>query len=232
MGASAGGLETFHKILLHLPPDLKASLFLVLHTGSDTPNRLAVLLGRNTAIPVTTALDGEAFQPGTAYVAPPDFHLTFRDEHLAVHRGPKENRYRPSIDTTFRSAARNFGPRVIGVLLTGLLDDGALGLQLVGQSGGITIVQDPDDALFNSMPLAALDLHQPDRVLPAREIPAVLVEFSMKNQNGSNERSVPVETRQEIPDKKANTPEGKQSEFTCPECHGRPLGERKRSRNF
>jgi two-component system, chemotaxis family, protein-glutamate methylesterase/glutaminase len=222
MGASAGGLETYKKILSNLPPDIQAAMFIVLHSGTDSPGRLARLLERGSEIPVNTATDNEKIEMGMAYVAPPDFHMTFRGEFLSVQRGPKENRYRPSIDTTFRSAARNFGPRVIGVLLTGLLDDGALGLRLVKEAGGVTIIQDPDDALFNSMPLAALELLRPDQLLPAREIGSCLLELSTeKTETEKTTRNVsPAPTRQEAPMTPEMTPDGKQSEFTCPECHG------------
>jgi two-component system chemotaxis response regulator CheB len=222
IGASAGGLEAFKKILSHLPPDFEAAVFLVIHSGTESPTRLAQLLERGADIPVLTATDGNEIEGGKAYIAPPDYHLTFRDNRLAVQRGPKENRYRPSIDTTFRSAARNFGPRVIGVLLTGLLDDGALGLRLIKEAGGLTIVQDPNDALFNSMPLAALNLQRPDRVLPVREIGNCLVQLARHSQISASSESRPgiAATRQEAPMTEQKTPDGKQSEFTCPECHG------------
>jgi len=221
MGASAGGLETYRTILWGLPVELRASVFLVLHSGSDMPNRLAQLLARRSRLPVETAVHGKKIEPGRVYVAPPDYHLTFRDQKMLVQRGPKENRQRPSVDTLFRSAARNFGPRVIGVVLSGLLDDGAFGLQRIKDSGGYTVVQNPEDAMFCSMPCAALELQQPDRIASATEIPEILTQIAAPaataepkvNRERRSSQEAPLVTTEK-------TPTGKPSGFTCPECHG------------
>lgn len=213
MGASAGGVETFRKIVDKLPANLDAAVFVILHLGSEGPTLLPSILARHADISVAEALDNAPIENGKLYVAVPDFHLTFEDSHMCVHRGPKENRHRPSIDTTFRSAARNFGDRVIAVVLSGLLDDGSLGLALVQRAGGTTIVQDPDDAMFSSMPKNALETITPDFVVTADEIPELLgklVETPVSDKK-------PPRAQKLEPDVKKD---GKPSEFTCPECHG------------
>jgi two-component system chemotaxis response regulator CheB len=152
IGASAGGVEAFRALAAALPPDLPAAVFVVIHTSAESPGLLPQLINREGGLPAIEAENGAPVLPGRIYVARPDHHLTLDDGRLRVWAGPSENRHRPAIDPLFRSAAYNYGPRVIGVVLTGYLDDGAAGLGVIKERGGIAVVQDPDDALVPSMP--------------------------------------------------------------------------------
>ncbi len=213
MGASAGGVETFRKIVPKLRRDLDAAVFLIMHMGSESPGMLPAILSRHSDIDVVEVSDEAPVEPGRVYVAAPDLHLTFLDSKMCVHRGPKENRHRPSIDTAFRSAAKTFGDRVIAVVLSGLLDDGSLGLTLVKKVGGITVVQEPSDALYPSMPKNALETVDPDYVATAEAIPELLGKLVEQSMNTRK----PPRTQKLEPDAKRD---GSPSEFTCPECHG------------
>ena len=174
VGASAGGLEAVRELIAGLPADLPAAVLIVIHTSPTGPNMLAEILGRGSALPVSRASDGETLRPGHIYVALPDHHLLIDDGKLAVKRGPRENRYRPSVDALFRSAAYTYGDAVIGVVLSGMLDDGTSGLWTVKRLGGVSVVQTPGDALFDSMPRSALDNVDVDYVLPAPSIGPLL----------------------------------------------------------
>jgi len=174
MGASAGGVEALRTVVSGLPTDLPAALLIVLHVPRSTPSALPVILSRVTSIPVRPAVDGEPLRHGRIYVAPMDRHLLLFGNRVRLSRGPAENGHRPAIDPLFRSAARAFGPRVIGVVLSGSRDDGAAGLASIAGRGGTAVVQDPSDAIFASMPQAAIEHQTPDYVLPVAEIGGVL----------------------------------------------------------
>src|SRR5689334_12118404 len=131
IGASAGGVEALTNLVNALPADLPAAVLIVLHISVNAPSLLPTILGRDSKLPVTHAVDGEPITRGRVYVAPPDQHLLLEDKSIKLVRGPKENLHRPSIDALFRSAARWAGPRVIGVVLTGALDDGTVGMRTV-----------------------------------------------------------------------------------------------------
>ena len=178
VGASAGGLEALRVIVGALPADLSASLFIVMHTAPDAPGILADILNLAGRLTAKSAKDNELIRPGTIYVAPPDRHLLIEATVVRVTLGPGENRFRPAIDPLFRSAAQTYGPRVVGVILTGYLDDGTAGLLMVKQMGGTAIVQDPSDALVPFMPQNALDHVNVDYCLPINEIAPLLVRLS------------------------------------------------------
>jgi two-component system chemotaxis response regulator CheB len=173
MGASAGGLAAFRTVLGDLPADLPAAVFVVLHVRQRT-GLLAQVLRRFSALPVHEALDGEPIRAGHVYVAKPDHHLLLGALGVRVLRGPKQNRSRPAIDPLFRSAAAAFGPRVIGVILTGNLHDGTSGLQAVKHRGGIALVQEPEEAAFPGMPRSAVDHVDVDQRLPLAAIGAAV----------------------------------------------------------
>lgn len=173
-GASAGGVEAMTSLVHGLPRDFPAALFVTVHIPSTTESRLARVLGRRSALPVATARDGEPIQPGHVYVAPADCHLLVRAATMAAMRGPAENGNRPAIDPMFRSAAVAHGPRVIGVVLTGNLDDGTAGLLAIKRRGGLAVVQDPAEARFPSMPASAVRWVAVDHVAPLTEIPVLL----------------------------------------------------------
>src|SRR5579872_4446515 len=141
VGASAGGVPALQRLLSGLPGDLPASVCIVLHTAPITPSALGDVLQKDCALPVVWPLDKQPFERGHVYVAPPDHHLLVVRDRLRVVRGPKENRHRPAVDPLFRSAAWSLGPRVIGVVLTGMLDDGTAGLWAIKTCGGVAVVQ-------------------------------------------------------------------------------------------
>jgi two-component system chemotaxis response regulator CheB len=174
IGGSAGGVEALMQICAGLPADLPASLFVVQHISPTSKSVLPDLLSKAGPLPARHPVDGEPIQSGRIVVAPPDFHLLLKDGCVLLRRGPQENRTRPAIDPLFRSAAVAYGPRVIGVVLTGLLDDGTAGLQAIKRCGGTCVVQDPDDAQWPDMPRRALERDNVDHVATLAEMPALL----------------------------------------------------------
>jgi two-component system, chemotaxis family, protein-glutamate methylesterase/glutaminase len=226
IGASAGGLEALRVLVAGLPGDLQASVFAVLHTSADSPGLLAAILARAGELPAAAAVDGERIRRGRIYVAPPDHHLVIEPGVVRATRGPKENRFRPAIDPLFRSAAQTYGPRVVGVILTGYLDDGTAGLRVVKQLGGTAVVQDPDDALVSSMPLSALRHVEVDYCVPLVGIAPLLVRLAGEEaEEGAYE--VPEETKIEVSIAKSEQAVeagvlrlGEPSIYACPECHG------------
>ena len=156
VGGSAGGIEALVELVAALPPDLPACVLVTVHVGGNSVSNLPRILGRAGPLPAAHARDGEPLRPGRIYVAPPDFHLLAGQGVAQLSSGPRVNRHRPAIDVMFASAARWAGPRVVAVVLSGMLDDGAVGSALVERAGGRVVVQEAADALFDSMPRAAL----------------------------------------------------------------------------
>lgn len=227
VGASAGGLDMLRQLLAQLPADFPASIFVVWHLSRDYPSQLAQILSRASALPVTQAIDGEAINVGHVYVARPDHHLLVAPGRIQVRRGPMENRFRPSIDVLFRSAALTYGPRVISVILSGALDDGAAGSYAVKERGGLTIVQDPVDADYYDMPIHTMKAVEVDYVLPVADMGQVLSQ--LVTQQVEEETEHPVSSQMEIEvsiAREDNSFEngvmqlGEASVYTCPECHG------------
>jgi len=178
IGASAGGVEALRAVVSGLSPSIPAALCVVLHVPPGSPSALPAILARAAPVPVRAAVDGEPLRQGRIYVAPADRHLLIIDHRVRLSRGASENGHRPAIDPLFRSAAYTFGPRTVGVVLSGTRDDGAGGLLAIAQRGGVAIVQDPDDALHPSMPRSALDLVRTEHVLPAAKIGPLLSELA------------------------------------------------------
>src|SRR5262249_7731243 len=146
------GVEGVIEIARSLPADIPAAVFVVIHTAPSSPGYLPGLLNGAGPLPAAAAQDGEEVKPGRGYVARPHHHLRLGAGRVRVTRGPKENRFRPAVDPLFRSAALAYGPRVVGVVLSGGLDDGAAGLWAVKTRGGVAVVQDPGEARYRSMP--------------------------------------------------------------------------------
>ena len=180
IGASAGGIGAFKKIVRGLPKNFPASVFIVWHTAPNITSLLAKILERETPLKVIEPFDGERVETGAIYVSRPDHHLLIEDGLVRVTKGPKENRFRPAVDPLFRSAALAHGPRVIGIVLSGGLDDGTAGLWTIKENGGIAIVQDPVDAEFPSMPISALREVDVDYTLPVSEMGELLVSLTGK----------------------------------------------------
>jgi len=197
IGASAGGVQALSTLVADLSPNLPAAVFIVLHVSANAPSLLPVILARECSLDVAQVSDGEPIQRGRVYVAPPDQHLIIEDGHARLVHGPKENLHRPSIDTLFRSAARWGGTRVIGVILTGARDDGKVGMRAVQQRGGLTIVQDPLEATFSSMPMSVLQDIRVDYSLPLREIAPLLNTLSCEVADEEGRFSVPDEVELE-----------------------------------
>ena len=152
IGASAGGIEALKRLLAVFPADLPAAVFVTVHIASNAVSHLDRILNHSTPLSVQFAEDGMQTRPGCVYLAPPDRHLALADGHVSLIQGPLENRARPAIDPLFRSAAVRRRSRVIGVVLTGRLDDGSAGLLAIKRCGGIALIQHPDDAVADSMP--------------------------------------------------------------------------------
>jgi two-component system chemotaxis response regulator CheB len=178
IGTSAGGLKALGAILGALPSDIDATVFIVQHLAADKPSILPKILTDIGSLPASHPSDGELIEKGRIYVAMPDYHLLVNAGSMRVVRGPQENRFRPAIDALFRSAARGYGSRVVGVVLTGYLDDGTVGLQAVKKCGGVAIVQDPDEAEYPSMAKSALQYVKVDHCLRLAKIPDLLVRLS------------------------------------------------------
>jgi len=177
IGASSGGTEALDEVVAGLPSELRAAVFIVRHVPGDSVNYLPQLLQGRSGLPVRLAADHDRIEAGTIYIAPSDRHLLIDADQMYLGRGPRENRARPAVDPLFRSGALAHGPRAIGVVLSGLLDDGSAGLIAIKRSGGIAIVQDPDDALCPDMPHNALRHVEADHCLPAAEIGPALAEL-------------------------------------------------------
>ena len=227
VGTSSGGIEALRILARGLPKDLQASIFVVLHTSPDSPAMLPYILERAGPLPASNAVNSEQIQPGRIYVAPPDRHLLLERGHVRITQGPKENRFRPAVDTLFRSAAYVYGPRVIGVILTGDLDDGTAGLWAIKYRGGMAIVQDPEDALFPSMPRSAMENVEVDYCLPIAEIAPLLVRLTKEEtaEEGeypmSEEMGIEVKIAREDQALEAGVQKlGEPSSYACPECHG------------
>ena len=174
IGASAGGLEVLQRLVADLPADLPAAICVVLHISPDSPSALAPILQRAGPFPCGPAHDGAPLRNGEILVAPPDRHMVVVDGHVELTHGPRENGHRPAVDPLFRSAAEARGRRVVGVVLSGMRDDGTAGLLVVKASGGAAVVQDPDDALYPGMPSSALASGAADAVAPAALIGQVV----------------------------------------------------------
>ncbi|HEX5658781.1 MAG TPA: chemotaxis protein CheB [Polyangiales bacterium] len=177
VGASAGGPEAIAAVIAQLPASFPASIFVVQHMSPTHVSRLPELLTRRGALPAEYPDHGQGIERGKIYVAPADTHLQLRPGAITVTRGAKENSHRPSIDALFRSAARSYGPRVIGVVLSGYLDGGSAGLLSVKARGGVTIVQDPSEAQVPDMPRNALERARPDHVVTLAQLPTLLCEL-------------------------------------------------------
>src|SRR5688572_3759892 len=228
IGASAGGVETLRDVVGAFPPDLNTPVFVVLHVAPFVHSTLPEILSRSGPLPAHHPKDGEKTAAGRIYVAPPDHHLLVEKGYVAVKKGPKENRFRPSIDALFRSAAYSYGSRAIGVVLSGALDDGTSGLWSVKRLGGIAIVQTPSDARFESMPRSALEYVEVDYNVTSSEIGpligrlagrrlAALVKAPALRARMGKEIEIAAENgafQKGIMDLGVLTP------FTCPECHG------------
>jgi two-component system chemotaxis response regulator CheB len=219
-------VEALKQLVRSLPVNFPAALVAVIHLPARVPALLGAILDRCGPLPAIDASDGMRIQAGHIYVGVPDRHLLIDGDSLRLTRGPRENRFRPAIDTLFRSAAYTQGGRVVGVVLTGQLDDGTSGLWAIKDRGGVTVVQSPGDAAYPSMPLSALQHVEIDHVSDLASLPALLMRLAQDPSELSRLQEAPlmrIENEFAAGDEHAQ-PIGAPSRFTCPECHG-ALGE-------
>ncbi len=174
IGGSSGATAPLKTILGQLPEDLPASVFVVLHIPARSIGILTTVASAATRLPVRQAEDRLPIERGHVYIAAPDRHMIVQDGIIRLGRGPRENMSRPAIDPLFRSAAVAYGPRVIGIVLSGFLNDGASGLNAVKRCGGLAIVQDPLDSIADEMPRSALEATTADLCVPSARLGDVL----------------------------------------------------------
>jgi two-component system chemotaxis response regulator CheB len=225
VGASAGGVEALVGLVASLPADLPAALFVVLHVPATGTSALPDILRRQGPLPAGHAKDGEPIELGRIYVAPPDHHLLIRTGHVHLARGPRENGHRPAVDPLFRSAAREYATRVIGVVLSGALDDGTAGLAAIKSRGGVAVVQDPQDALYPGMPASALEHVEVDHVARTAAMGPLLARLAggpAAEPPGPTPTDMRVEVEVEGFSLEAIEGEhpGAPSGFSCPDCSG------------
>ena len=225
IGGSAGSSGVLKRLLADLPADLPASIFISTHIPAHSPSMLAEVLDGNAALPVGQAVDGQPIEPGRVYVAAPDRHLLLNANTIQLGTGPRENMVRPSIDPLFRSAALTYGSRVVGVVLSGMLNDGAAGLHAVKSAGGTVVVQHPIDAEADQMPLSALEATEVDHVAPAAQLGQLLATIAGTDAGPSRPPSDDLRLEVEIAAgarlgsdrlRRIATP----SALSCPDCHG------------
>jgi two-component system chemotaxis response regulator CheB len=222
VGASAGGVEALRRLIGALDPDFDGSMFVVLHLPSNAHSALPAILSRAGPLPVQHAVDGRVPERGHIYVAPPDSHLLLKPHRMQLLKGPTENGHRPAIDPLFRSAAESYGSRVIGIVLSGVLDDGTNGLLAIAARGGLTVAQDPDDALYSAMPLSAIENVPLDVVASVEDIGESMVRLVGTTRPRDTNGDTPVDdvTERALEGGGALEMEGRPSRFTCPDCGG------------
>jgi len=226
IGASAGGVEALKTAIASLPAELPAAVLVVLHVPPYGESVLPRILSRFGTVPARHAEDRDALSRGEVLIAPPDRHLVVEDDHLETTHGPRENGHRPSIDVLFRSAARWRGARVISVVLSGVLDDGTAGSLAVRQRGGVSVVQDPADAMFPGMPESAIAHGAADHLVTADGLGSLLLRLTSEEVDDSP-RPVTDQMRIEteiarLQERAMNQPDrpGSPSGFGCPDCSG------------
>jgi two-component system chemotaxis response regulator CheB len=229
LGASLGGIDLLQRLLAHFDASLPAAVLIVLHVSPNRRSHLSQILEATSVLPVTQAIQGERLQTGHVYVAPPDYHMLVRDGRIELDRGARENRMRPAIDPLFRTAARAYGRNLAAVVLSGMQGDGTVGLMAVKAQGGLTIVQDPEESLYRSMPDRAIRYADIDHVAPLREIAALLIAFaheraaSAQQSTGQGAGAPDPHAERTHADMREQT-EGKRtgevSVYACPDCGG------------
>jgi two-component system chemotaxis response regulator CheB len=225
IGTSAGGVDALLFLAARLQRNLPASIFVTIHLPRDSKSSLDEVLTRAGPLPAAFATDGDVLKKSHIYIAPPDRHLIIDGDRISLGEGPRENNARPAIDPMLRSAAVCCGFRTVGVVLTGTLGDGASGLWAIRQSGGITVVQDPNDAAFSEMPMTALNRANPDHVARLEEMPALLT--SLAHEPAGQTKALPRNIQYEVEIARTGQSDmdqmdkfGRRSVLGCPDCGG------------
>ncbi|GAA4540262.1 chemotaxis protein CheB [Mycobacterium paraffinicum] len=227
IGASAGGIEALSELAAGMPPDFPFAVMIVIHMSRGGPSLLAQIINRSGPLPAVAAVDGAVLDAGRIYAAVPDHHLLARDHRVALSDGPWESGRRPGIDALFRSVALDYGPRTIGVLMSGLLDDGVAGLRAIKAKGGITVVQEPTDALFPDLPKNAIRAGVADHTATAKEIGSLLAQLADRNieepaadPDGQLELENQIAMDSQFAASVSMEDLGPPTGYTCPSCNG------------
>lgn len=219
IGASAGGVAALSRLVSRLPTDFPAAVFVVIHISPHGTSAMPAILSRSGPLPAVHPQDGERIENGRIYVAPPDHHLVIEPGVVRISRGPSENAHRPAVDVLFRSAAQTCGNRVVGVVLTGNLDDGTAGLAAIKRHGGTAVVQDPEEADYPSMPRSSIAAVEIDHILKVDAIGPLLAALAHEEvEEPRQKEEAEMKNKLEWGDDRGGgeTPSG----LTCPECGG------------
>jgi len=231
IGFSAGGIDPLQQMVADLPRDFPAAILVVHHFPAMGISVLPDILGRASVLPAVQAAEGALIEPGRIYVARPDYHLLVRGDRIRLTRGPREQGHRPAIDPLFRTAARHYGPRVIGVILSGTLDDGTAGLQSIKDARGLAVVQDPREAAYSGMILSAMQHVAVDHVVQAAEASALLDRLARQpSPPPADPADIPRAAEIDLADPEPavagtaalrnGAPPGHPAGVVCPECGG------------
>jgi two-component system chemotaxis response regulator CheB len=226
IGASAGGLDAVRELIRQIPKNINAAIFVVLHLSkAAVPEILVERIKKVSALPCSVALHNQTIKPGHIYIAPPDAHLMINRDSIIIGHGPAENRFRPSIDVMFRSAAASFGQATIGVVLTGFLNDGTAGMWAIKQSGGHCLVQDPNEAEYPDMPLSVIETMEADHCIPLKTMGKIIQKITQKKPVKSTDPPAIVIAESKLSEKAATSIEGvselgEKTVYACPDCGG------------
>ena len=226
IGASAGGMAAINKIISGLQPEMDAAFLVVLHMSRNSnADNIAAIFQRQTNIPCHVANNNVQIEVGNLYLAQQDHHLMVSDGLIKINQGPHENRYRPSIDVLFRSAAVNYGNRAIGIILSGMLEDGTSGMWAIHNCGGVCVVQDPQDAEFEDMPKSVLNQIPVNHIAFASDIPTLLQHILANPLPAQTPIPKELEIEAYITEKMMSNIDwlkdiAAHSNFVCPDCGG------------
>jgi two-component system, chemotaxis family, protein-glutamate methylesterase/glutaminase len=229
IGGSAGSVEALTELVGGLPADLPATVLVTVHVGGNTRSRLPGILARSGPLPAAHARHGEPLRSGRIYVAPPDFHLLAADGVARLSSGPRVNRHRPAVDVMFASAARWRRTKVVAAVLSGVLDDGAVGAALVARAGGRVLAQDPVEALFDAMPRAAMAAVRDAVAVPTAEMADLIGRMAVEmaddvsdvDDGDAEEPEVAGMQMSESDDPGfLSADEARLTRLSCPECSG------------
>jgi two-component system chemotaxis response regulator CheB len=226
VGASAGGLKAISALLAAISNVSDIAIFVVLHVAKNSSGSIiADLLQRATPLTCHVAQNDQAIMAGNVYIAPPDCHMIVKEGYIRLVKGPPENRWRPSIDVLFRSAAVAYNSNTTGIILSGLLNDGTAGMIAIKRCGGVCIVQEPEEAEYEDMPANVLQQVDVDYRVPVADVgyilddlfsqpirlPAAVPEDILIEANMTENMTSKIEDLERI---------GTRSNYTCPECGG------------